>query len=92
MSAPAQRQAGLPPGLADPWGEAWRLGAAMTWAGFQTATRLCDVRPWRTFWVTQLTQAADRYARSPEFLEFLAHNLRAMAGLARLNSQLLSLK
>jgi hypothetical protein len=74
--------------LAEPWLAMWRFSAAMAWGGVSAFARMCDTRPLRTFWTATATQTVERYLRSPEFLQFMAGNLKTMASLARLNSPL----
>jgi hypothetical protein len=80
-----------PPGLslavADQWLALWRLGAAAAFGGFVTLASAWDTRRLRSIWSANLTQAFDRTMRSPEFLELMAANLRALATLTRLTSQ-----
>jgi hypothetical protein len=74
--------------IVEPWLGVWRLSAAATWGGLAALAQVSDPRPLRTFWSTALSQAAERTMRSPEFLDLMALNLRAMASLTRLSSQL----
>lgn len=77
-----------PRSLAEPYLALWRMTAAVAWGGLASLVQLCDTKPLRTRWSADLSQTVDRTLRSPEFLEFMAGNLRAMAGVARLKSQL----
>jgi hypothetical protein len=80
-----------PPGLTlavtDQWLALWQLGAAATFGGFVAMASIWDTRRLRTIWSANLTQAFDRYLRSPEFLELMAANLRVLATVTRLTSQ-----
>ena len=80
----------MPLALADAWLTWWRYTAAWTWGGVASFARLSDTRSLRAFWSAQMTRTAERWMRSPEFLELMATGMRAMANVARLESQLRS--
>ena len=86
-SVPALPPSG-PFALAEPWLAPWRLAVRLTWGSMASLAQLYDGKPLRAFWSTNLSQAADRCLRSPEFLELMAGNLKTMAALTRFNSQL----
>jgi hypothetical protein len=47
--------------------------------GAQGVDQLFDLRSRRDRWLTDLSLTADRYLRSPAFLELMKFNLRAMS-------------
>lgn len=72
----------------NPFGDLWRLTAAMTFQLLDSMAQLHDARRLRRFWSAHLTQASDRYLRSPEFLALMTNNLRAMAAAFRMAGRL----
>jgi hypothetical protein len=76
--------------MAEQWLAAWRLTAALGWAGAATLVELSDPRRLRRAWSANLTGIVDRSLRSPEFLRLMACNLRAMADATRFTSTTLS--
>ena len=74
-----------PVAFPEPWLGWWRLAVDMTWVSLHPPS---DARQLRSFWSTNLSETMDRTLRSPEFLELMASNLKAMAAATRLNSQL----
>jgi hypothetical protein len=88
MTSPSQRRPSPPLVFAEAWLALWRYSTAWTWGGLASFAQVYDTRSLRAFWSSQMTQAMDRYMRSPEFLELMASGLRTLAGLTRLNSQL----
>ena len=88
MSSTEQRQPSPPAAFAEPWLALWRYAATFTWGGFASLSRLYDPRPLRAAWSAHMTEALDRFFRSPEFLELMAAHLRMMASATRFASQL----
>jgi hypothetical protein len=76
-----------PAAVADQWLALWGLGTAMTWATLAALPQIWDTRQLRTLWSKSLTEAVDRYLRSPEFLAVMASNLNAMTRAAGVHSQ-----
>ena len=78
----------MPVALLDPWLARWRFAAAMGWESFAALAHAADPRPFRAVWSTEMSRAIDRAYRSPQFLELMAANLRAMASVARFTSSI----
>jgi hypothetical protein len=55
----------------DPYLEFWRQAATVGRGNLAMATLFFDAQALRTMWVAHLTQATDRFLRSPEFLELM---------------------
>ena len=70
--------------LARSWFETWRLTTSLAWEAVTLMANGYHPRIARTRWSTTATQAFDKYLRSPECLELMALNLRAVAGVRRL--------
>jgi hypothetical protein len=76
-----------PAAVADQWLALWQLGTTMTWATLVSLPQLWDTRQLRTIWSKSLTEAVDRYLRSPEFLAVMADNLNAMTRATGVHAQ-----
>lgn len=75
--------------MAEQWLGAWRLTAALGWAGAASLLQqLSDPQRLRREWSANFTGLVDRTLRSPEFLRLMACNLRAMADAAQFTSKL----
>jgi hypothetical protein len=62
--------------LTDQWMDCWRKAVAL---GYGLPAALTDPRQTRNAWLAELTNATDRYLRSPAFLEWMRSYLSAVS-------------
>jgi hypothetical protein len=71
--------------LTEAWIKLWQQAASLP-DGDLAAAALLDARQLQNLWLTGLSATADRYMRSPAFLELIGQTSRAMAASANLSS------
>lgn len=61
------------------WLELYRCASAWGALGLESFEYFLELRQRRDRWLVELSQAMDRYLRSPAFLELMKLNLKAMS-------------